>query len=159
MEPLSALSIAAAVVQFADFGFRLAKNAHELYKASSGQKAAHLELLVVSQDLSRLADDVQDRMSGKQAVAGEVFLQLVGECASLHTELQGILAKLRAHGSTKTTLAASSWMTALKEVAAAGDMEKLASRLSQVRQQMNVALLYLLLLVPLPSARSPERRD
>jgi hypothetical protein len=143
MDPLSALSVAAAVVQFADFGSRLVKNVVELYQ--SGQKRDHVELSVVSQDLSRLAASVESKIAGNRSVAGEVFLRLVGECAAVNDELQAILEKLKARGDTKIALAADSWMVALRQVVAAKDIENLVRRLGEVRQQMNVALLYLLL--------------
>ena len=147
MDPLSALAVAAAVVQFADFGFRLIRSAHELYKSPSGQRSKYVELSTVSQDLSRLADGVKAKLTENQGSAGEVFLRLCRECASTNDELQGMLDKLRAQGSTKIALAADGWRIAFRQVAAAGDIEKLAGRLSQIRQQMNVTLLYLLLLV------------
>ncbi|KAK3354070.1 hypothetical protein B0T25DRAFT_225232 [Lasiosphaeria hispida] len=145
MDPLSALSIAAAVVQFADFGFRLVKSAHELYKSPSGQKSEYVELSIVSHDLSHLADAVGAKLGDNEGPAGEVFFRLSRECASTNDELQEMLGKLKARGSTKIALAADSWRVTLRQVATAGDIERLANRLSQIRQQMNVALLYLLL--------------
>ena len=147
MDPLSALAVAAAVVQFADFGFRLIRSAHRLYKSSSGQSSTHIELSAVSQDLARLADAVKCKLSHSQGPVGEVFLCLCQECASTDDELQGILDELRAQGSTKIALAADGWRVVIRQVAEAGDIEKLAGRLSQIRQQMNVTLLYLLLSV------------
>lgn len=145
MDPLSALAIAAAVVQFADFGFRLLKSAHELYKSPSGQRSDYIELSIVSQDLSRLADAVRAKLGEHAGLAGEVFLRLCGDCASTKDELQNMLDKLRAQGCTKIALAADSWRVTFRQVAAAGDVKKLAHRLDQIRQQMNVTLLYLLL--------------
>ena len=145
MDPLSALSIAAAVVQFADFGVRLVKNAVELYQAPSGQKRHHLDLAIVSQDLLGFVGSLESKIKDRRNVAGEVFLRLAGECASINNELQAILEKLRARGTTKIALAVDSWVVALKQVGYTGDVDVLARRMGEVRQQMNVALLYLLL--------------
>jgi hypothetical protein len=145
MDPLSALSIAAAVVQFADFGVRLVKNAVELYQAPAGQKRDHLDLAIVSQDLLQLTDSIDSKIKEKHHVAGEVFVRLAGECASINNELQAILEKLRARGTTRLALAVDSWVVALKQVGYTGDLDVLARRMGEVRQQMNVALLYLLL--------------
>ncbi|KAK3305673.1 uncharacterized protein B0T15DRAFT_556009 [Chaetomium strumarium] len=133
-DPLSALSVAAAVVQFADFGFRLLKSTRELYKSPSGQKAAHIELSVVSQNLSRLAAFVEAKIEENAGPSAQVFLGLCRECASTNDELQEILSKVEARGSTNVMLAADT----------AGDIERLANRLASIRQQMNSALLYLL---------------
>jgi hypothetical protein len=105
MDPLSVLSVAAAVVQFADFGFRLVKSVHDLYKSSSGQKAEHIELSVVSQDLSRLAASVEAKFEENTGPSAQVFLSLCRECASTNDELQEILSKLEARGLPK-----SSWL-------------------------------------------------
>ncbi len=150
MDPLSALAVAAAVVQFADFGFRLIRSAHELYKSPSGQSSEYVELFTISQDLTRLANAVKTKLGENQGSAGEVFLRLCQECASTNDELQGMLDKLKAQGSTKIARAADGCMVAFRQVAAAGDIEKLADRLGQIRQQMNVTLLYLLLSVNIP---------
>ncbi|KAK3299633.1 uncharacterized protein B0H64DRAFT_102915 [Chaetomium fimeti] len=144
MDPLTALSTAAAVVQFADFGYRLVKNAHELYTSPQGQKSKHIELSIVSHDLSRLADAVEAKLGDNEGPGGEV-LRLCRECASTNHELQEILGKLKARGKTKVALAVDSWRVTLKQVATADNIEKLANRLNLIRQQMNVALLYLLL--------------
>ena len=151
MDPLSAFSTAAAVVQFVDFGYRLVKGAHELYTSPVGQKSEYIELSVVSQDLSNLADAVKAKL-GENAGPPEEVLRICRECASTNDELQQILRKLKAQGDTKFALAADSWRVALRQATTAGDIEKLADRLSQIREQMNVALLYLLLSVVSPHA-------
>lgn len=151
MDPVNALGIAAAVVHFADFGFRLVKSAWELYKSPSGQASEYIELSVVSQDLSNLADAIKAKLDESQGSVGEVFTRLYRECKSANDELQSILSKLKVKaGSNKIELAADGLRVAFRQVAAADDIEKLADRLSQIRQQMNVGLLYLLLLVNTP---------
>jgi hypothetical protein len=144
MDPLTALSAAAAVVQFADFGFRLVKSAHELYTSPAGQKTEYIQLSIVSHDLSHLADAVKAKLGDNNWAPGEI-LRLCRECASTNEELQDMLGKLKARGDTKLSLAADSWRATLRQVATASDIEKLANRLSEIRQQMNLALLYLLL--------------
>ncbi|EHK40223.1 hypothetical protein TRIATDRAFT_41622, partial [Trichoderma atroviride IMI 206040] len=145
MDAVSALGVAAAVVQFADFGYRLIKRAHELYKSPTGQYLEHIELSVVSQDLLRLADDIGAKLGENKGSAAEIYVRLHGECMSTNDELQSILSKLEAKGSTKIKLAADIIRAMFREVAAASDIEKLANRLGEIRQQMNVAMLYMLL--------------
>ncbi|KAK4070987.1 uncharacterized protein Triagg1_6354 [Trichoderma aggressivum f. europaeum] len=135
----------AAVVQFADFGFCLVYSAWELYKSPSGQQSGYIDLSVVSQDLLSLANAIRAKLDESQESGGEVFVRLYRECKSTNNELQSILKKLKVRGSSKIELAADGLRVAFRQVAAAGDIEKLADRLSQIRQQMNVGLLYLLL--------------
>ncbi|KAL7928575.1 hypothetical protein V8C35DRAFT_317902 [Trichoderma chlorosporum] len=145
MDSVNAVGIAATVVQFADFGFRLIKSAHELYRSPSGQKPEYIELSKVSEDLSRLADAIGTKIGQDKESAGEIFLRLHNECLSTNDEIQSILSKLKAKGSLKIKLAADGLRVAFKQVTAAGDIEKLAHRLGEIRQQMNVALLCMLL--------------
>jgi hypothetical protein len=62
MDPLSALSVAAAVVQFVDFGTRVLSDARHIYESSSGQTSMNLELSTVANDLSRLIDDMESNV-------------------------------------------------------------------------------------------------
>jgi hypothetical protein len=62
MDPLSALSVAAAVVQFVGFGTRVLSNARHIYESSSGQTSTNLELSTVANDLSRLIDDMESKV-------------------------------------------------------------------------------------------------
>ncbi|KAL6819886.1 hypothetical protein V8C40DRAFT_65726 [Trichoderma camerunense] len=146
MDPANAVGIAAAVIQFADYGFRLIKDAHELYSSSSGQKSEHIQLSVVSQNLSDLADAIGGKLDESQGSAGEIILRLHGECKSTNDELQSILRKLRVKvGSNKIELALDGLRVAFRQVAAADDIEKLEDRLNRIREEMNVGLMYLLL--------------
>lgn len=147
MDPLGALSIAAAVAQFAEFGFKLVRNTHEIYKSSSGQPAKTINLNTVSNDLRSLAEDVDQRIEGAQGPSAVVFRRLCQECASVHNELAGIIEAIRKKDAndSKVTMAVESFAIALQYSSRAGQIEELASRLGDVRQQMTVALLGLLL--------------
>ncbi|EHK22896.1 uncharacterized protein TRIVIDRAFT_149971, partial [Trichoderma virens Gv29-8] len=79
-----------------------------------------------------------------QGLAGEIFLRLHDECQTTNDELKRILDRLKARGSTKIALAADGLKVAFRQVAAAGDIEKLAHRLDRIRQQINVGLLHTL---------------
>ncbi|KAL5088952.1 hypothetical protein Trisim1_006098 [Trichoderma cf. simile WF8] len=145
MDPANAVGIAAAVVQFADFGFRLVKSAHELSKSPSGQAPEYINLSEVSDDLSRLADAIGAKINNIQGPAGDVFLRLRDRCKSTNDDLQSILNRLKAQGTTKIELAADGLRVAFRQVAAAGEIERLANLLNQIRQEMNMAMLYMLL--------------
>ncbi|KAK4080937.1 hypothetical protein Trihar35433_2042 [Trichoderma harzianum] len=141
MDPVNAVGIAAAVVQFADFGFRLVKNAHGLYKSPSGQAPEYINLSEVSEDLLRLADAIGAKINNIQGPAGDVFLRLRDKCKSTNDELQSILNRLKVQGTTKIELAADGLRVAFRQVAAAGEIERLANLLNQIRQEMNMAMI------------------
>ncbi|KAK0709320.1 hypothetical protein B0T26DRAFT_652605, partial [Lasiosphaeria miniovina] len=164
MDPLTALSVAAAVVQFADFGCRLLRRAYEIYESPKNQSAKNIELSTVSRDLAHLVQDVELKLGGngnetenrkgqgrgqaqsrEEQHPNEAFMRLCRECRETNDQLQVIIGKLQARGSNRLSLAASSWMVALRQAAAAGDLDRLTERLNQIRQQIMVALLSQLL--------------
>jgi hypothetical protein len=148
MDPVSALGVAAAVVQFADFGYRFIKNAAELY--NSGEKAEYIELSNVSQDLSRLADAVGAKLGENKGPADEIFCRLRDECLSTNEELQSKLVKVRTRvslNSSRIKLAADGLRAAFNEVQIGGDIDKLADRLKRISERMNVTMLHMLLSV------------
>jgi hypothetical protein len=148
MEPLSVLAVAAAVVQFVDYGTRLFTDAREIYKSSPNQTKNRVELTAVSQDLARLSNEVDARSKslnlGDVGDSEEVFLRLCRECKGISDELQESLAKLQARGTTKFERAANSFFVALKSVWSAKRVEELAERLKEMRQQMMMAVLVFL---------------
>jgi len=69
MDPFSVLSIAAAVVQFTEFGYKLLKSTHEIYKSSSSSSSGQtqdqsINLLTVLGDLRNLIRDVNNQRQG-----------------------------------------------------------------------------------------------
>jgi len=154
MDPLSAFSVAAAVVQFVDFGTRVLSDARHIYQSSSGQTSVNLELSTVADDLSRLIDDVESKAekAKPQNTAGsnglndseEIFLRLCRECKEISGKLQHSLEKLRASGANKIDLAVKSVLLSVKGVMAENDIETLKDRLSQIREQMKFAVLVFL---------------
>lgn len=54
MDPLSALSVAAAVVQFVDYGTRLVSKTRELYKSTQGALTTNIELEAASKRVQYL---------------------------------------------------------------------------------------------------------
>jgi hypothetical protein len=54
MDPLTALSVAGSVVQFADFGMKLFAEGRELYKSTRGILTANDELELVTVDFQAL---------------------------------------------------------------------------------------------------------
>lgn len=155
MDPVSALGIAAAVVQFADFGSRFIKSAHELYKSPTGQAPEYINLSNVSKNLLHLADTVKAKLDKYEGPTVASFDYVYRECKSTNDELQRILNELKVRGSTTIEVAADALRVAFQQVIRAGDIEGLENRLDNIRQEVNVAMLYMLLLViPHPSPTS-----
>ncbi|RYP39605.1 hypothetical protein DL767_002153 [Monosporascus sp. MG133] len=152
MEPLSALGVAAAVVQFAHFGYNVIKGSYDVYESSSHQIAT------VSHDLSRLLENAEAKLKEEwpcQPVPPsptydggspvDIFRRLCRECREINSALDKLFAQLVPRGESRLALAASSLAVELKKISRAGEIDRLAERLNQVRQQTMSAILVLLL--------------
>ncbi|KAK3324886.1 hypothetical protein B0H66DRAFT_587764 [Apodospora peruviana] len=82
MEPLSALSIAASVVQFVDFGRRLFGEGVEIY--TEGRSSRNLELSAIAADFENLSREVNEKSrllpAGPPGTSQDTFLRLCKEC-------------------------------------------------------------------------------
>lgn len=145
MEPLSALGAAAAVTQFVDYTITILKDTREIIKSSRGQTAKHIELSSIAQDLTRLAEDVDDKskslVTSDADHSEQVFLRLCGECKKIADELLASCTRLQSTGVTRLEITASSFVAAVKGVWKSGKIEDLHGRLDQLRQQMMMAVL------------------
>jgi hypothetical protein len=98
MEPLSALSVAAAVVQFVDFGTRLLSQTREIYKSSTGQTERVSLLKRVTRDLDSLTSRVEEkaatlRVNAPPGSADAIFLESCKQCKEVGGELADLLGR------------------------------------------------------------------
>ncbi|KAK0614525.1 hypothetical protein B0T14DRAFT_407896, partial [Immersiella caudata] len=144
---MEALSIAAAAIQFLDFGSRLLGNALSSYKSPTGQTKECVELSAVSNDLNVLATQIQHlcaRMTlspRDQADAVKLLQSLARECKFVSDELRDLLAELRASGVNRIDLAKSSFIIALKAMKSGDKIQSLRSRMQKLRTDITAAIL------------------
>lgn len=93
MDPITALGIAAAVVQFVDFGFRLVNDARQKYKSVSGRTLELVKLSTIATDLAQLSTNIQDESSrlGRQPAPGSselVLREICQQCIDINVEIE-----------------------------------------------------------------------
>jgi len=140
MDPMSALSVAAAVIQFVDFGSRLVSTTYKIYRSPSGQTSKNVALAVIGKDLAHLTSRVEVhakalRISGENT-SSETFLRLCNECKEISLELHGALDRLQASGTRKIEYAKSSFLVALKTIWSESKVKILEHQMSEARQQV-----------------------
>jgi hypothetical protein len=109
MEPLSALSLAAAVAQFVDYGLKIAGNAREIYGSLSGATEENQNLEAATRMTRHLTEKLIASSLGGLTEEETILNGLVTECRSLSTELLDLLNKIKARDPTsrrQVTLAA-----------------------------------------------------
>ncbi|CAM1503537.1 Fc.00g011280.m01.CDS01 [Cosmosporella sp. VM-42] len=104
MDPLSALGVAAGVVQFIDFGTRLVSEVGQLYLSPSGRTAEEVELTTVASDLAQLGRNVDSETTAlARSVPAEgsseaILLRICEECVAAARELDTAIQALRSSG-------------------------------------------------------------
>ena len=101
MEPISALSVAAAVVQFVDFGKHLLSDACEIYRSPSGETTKMVDASTILKDLAfftaRLSE-ITGTSAGNEQVISDAEAHLITiskECEEAITHFSDALGQWR----------------------------------------------------------------
>jgi hypothetical protein len=100
IDPMSALSIAAGVVQFVDFGKHLLSASYEIYRSPSGETSKEVEFSTIAKDLTALITQIKDRVGklprgeGHNTAAQYQLVKISEECEEIFTQFQEALHQL-----------------------------------------------------------------
>ncbi|KAI0156101.1 hypothetical protein BJ166DRAFT_500102 [Pestalotiopsis sp. NC0098] len=101
MDPLSALSIASAVVAFVDLGSNLLSASRRVYKKASGETREEASLQHVANDLAVFSQAIEHELSALQnsqstSATGKALGQICRECVEAQQELVIAIGKVQA---------------------------------------------------------------
>ncbi|KAJ4246007.1 hypothetical protein NW762_013751 [Fusarium torreyae] len=146
MDPLSALGVAAAVIQFVDFGQRLLSETWHIYRDAAGQDIELRELSIVSRDLAKVAQAVRDTIAQQEASQGvsqHADTLLLNIDASFKTQLesgnQSEIVFLFKKDDDKRLSIGDAFRKALKSLWKGREIENLRARFDKIHQQMMTA--------------------
>ncbi|KAK3985883.1 hypothetical protein QBC44DRAFT_403817 [Cladorrhinum sp. PSN332] len=152
MEPLTALGLAAAVVQFADFGVRLLSGTVRVYHSTTGQKSEHVVLATISWDLNELAKSIE--IKSKSLIqhtkpltpTEETLLRISKQCQDTTARLNNLLQRLQANRkcSGRFDLVKESFFVTARTYCSSRHIHGLHASLVDIRQQMMMASLAVL---------------
>lgn len=146
MEPLSAFSAAAGVVQLVDFTSRLISESYQIYKSSDGELSRNGDLDTVTKDLLKLNKLLtlsmkSSRKDNNFEEPSEASLQsLLRDCSSVAEELHVALSKLKLQPEAKRQRWGSV-QRGLRSIWSQDDINSLDRRLDNFRQQISMHLL------------------
>jgi signal transduction histidine kinase len=100
MEPLSAISLAAAIAQFVDHGFKIFGNAREIYGSLSGTTEEYQSLENAAREMQLRTERLLSSRSEKLTDEEKMLKDLSEECRVLSTRILDILDKVRAKDPT-----------------------------------------------------------
>jgi hypothetical protein len=146
LDPFTALSVAAAVVQFVEFGSKLLLKGHELHKSPDGASVGNGELETIAKELQQLAHrllqpllsiETQDTALKDSEAA---LVNLSKECSSAAEELLCTLRTLKVVGGSSNRCW-KSFRQALKCLWRKEKVEAMANRLQGFRERLNLHVL------------------
>jgi hypothetical protein len=144
MDPLSALSVAAAVVQLVDYGAGIVSKGTQLYKSVDGALGENIELETASIRLQQLSSGMQgslsqarrDNTQGSPAQVDQHLEAMCNECVTVSQELVDKLETLKVPGDHPYKKW-KSFRQALKSVWSKEKIEAIAERLCSLRAELN----------------------
>lgn len=144
MDPITALSLAAAVVQFVDFGSRLAKDAYTNYKAAEGDPSAEKTEIELTAELSKLCSQLTKHFkSNEQPSDNELAIQKLAQAC--HNEAQSLVKLLASHTVPDTSTGISRGWDALRKALRHGwnknQIQEFERKLDRIQLQLSLHLL------------------
>jgi hypothetical protein len=142
LDPLSSLNLASTVVQFIDFGWKLAAEGCELYR--SGSLGRNDELEQITKDIAQFAENLiaANKCSDLGLSNDEKALrQLASSCKVLADKLLSELSTLKLQ---KPQNGLESFRTALRSSRKRGSVQGIEKRLEDLQRQLNVRLMNIL---------------
>jgi hypothetical protein len=156
MDPLSALSIAASVVQFVDFGLKIVSKTKEIYNSSKGESIDDALTEATAKRLTILAKDLESslQLEGHQDLPSDKALyNICVSCIILGNQLTARFDKLRIRNDSKHR-AWKSFRQALKSVWCKGEIDAISRQLADHRKELDSHILFSLRCVTLFPHRS-----
>ena len=140
LESLAALGLAANIIEFVGFGYKLFSESRALYKASDKRVEETVELEIISKALKRLSNDLSAIPSSTtpQPQAELLVLPLAKRCKTLADELLVALNELQVNG------AKGKWQcfrSALKRIWKSQEIEDMARRLDSISGHLTNCLI------------------
>ena len=133
MDPLSALGLASAIVQFVDFGFILVSECRELYESINGATKENFELETITKDLAQLTTNLLPEAShGLPSQNDNALRKLAQMCRDIAKEL------LIALESIKVKNKGQKWQSArqaVRSVMKKSEIQSIHGRLQRVQEQ------------------------
>jgi hypothetical protein len=146
MDGLSALSVAASVAQFIEFGCSLVSKSHQIYKSTRGLSVQHAETENATNRLlelnTRLTISLDiDAQSGSYGPRDSTSIrEICRGCVDVSGELLKKLDKLRL-SDDKRNRHWKSFRQALKSVWSKGAIDEIAKRLQSYKAELDAHIL------------------
>jgi len=141
MDPFSALSVAANIVQFVVYGINIVSKGHQLYKSADGSLIENAELEEATARLRQLTRAFQESLyqslpRGSSDQGDQALQKICDKCAAVSQEMMEKLEKLKV-SKNQPHKKWKSLRQALKSVWSKDKIEEIAERLESLRMELD----------------------
>lgn len=161
MDPITALSVSASIVQFVDFSVKLVSKGYEIYRAPDGALQENLTIEILTADFRKCSDKIlesiqpsvnltsSEKMLLDERQTDETTSIVINElalkeicygCDEVAKELLAKLERLKFREGSRYRIAKSVRQT-LKLVWSKEDIDATSQRLKNYREQLNTRIL------------------
>jgi hypothetical protein len=141
MEPLVALTISTAVVQFIDFSAKLIHGAKEIHHSSSSLTEEDRSLEYVTREMNKLSLRLAPSCSRPETDDEKALQSLAAECTDLAAKIVKLYGDLVPKDpNSKLAALGSAWKSRMCE----RTKKELKSRLANCRSQLEIQLNYMM---------------
>jgi hypothetical protein len=136
MDPLSAISLASAIVQFVDFGLKIVRDTKDIYKSATGVTIENDNIEFTIGKLQTISGMLKQRTRGSPSESlDESLLSLAKRCETLSNELLELLKAVKAKSPD---LKWASFIAAVRADLKKRERNEVLARLQECRQQLEV---------------------
>lgn len=145
LDPLTALSLAATVVQFVDFSCKLLSKGHEIYASADGASVGNREVELIAKDLRNLNARLNGSVATRRATnpnltnSEKALVDLSLNCSAVADELLVVLDQLKVQGNSNRRW--KSFRQALQSLLKKGKVDEINLRLQAIRQELTFHVL------------------
>jgi hypothetical protein len=136
LDLITALGVAGNVIQIIDFGLKAISKAREIHHSADGTLKENVDLEVVATDLTAIAKNLEDPVSGTTGCSG--LDDLCGRALLAAKELLDALEGLKISGQKSRVKSARK---ALKAIWGKSRVEEMKTRLEGYRDEMQFHIL------------------
>lgn len=148
LDPVSSIAVAAAMLDFVQFGNTVIKAVYNTYKVLHGDKSDSLSpesALVDLADLTSKLKEVQDGTASNESEDEKALRGHAKACLAIAKELEKMLDKLKAKENLKGISRVGNVFTQqLRRLRKANEIERLQASLERIKSEIGVRLLSIL---------------
>jgi hypothetical protein len=133
MDPITAVSLVGAIVQFVDFSSKILSKTTELYRSSRSALAENVDIETITADLAKL----NTRLKQSITASDRDLQALCDACGGLAEQLLAALAKVKVDSKGQKW---QSLRKALRSIWSKEKIKELEERLASFRAELNLRI-------------------